>query len=354
MEREINSKIHSRKIRLERASEGSMISKRYFGKLHTVQGSRLSVIKDIVSKTIVGSTKALPPLVAKQSKTSHIQSHILENKPFSRQKRPDWVSLNITCNEHFKQPTIQDKNKLSRFFNSAEVKYEWSVANFAKIPSEIVRIQQASVSSQIEPNNNKTKLYPGKTKIPFQLINGLPEILFLGRSNAGKSSILNNLVTELSRSQPVEAARTSQRAGFTKTLNCFNIGNKFRLIDSPGYGYCSTTVQGAVTMDYLQKRRELRRCYVLISANHGFTKLDMDIIEYLTSLGKPFEIIFTKMDKVRDLEEFQDILRTSRIQQFPTLPRLIFTNSVSAGARCPKRYGIDYLRYSIFESCGLI
>lgn len=266
--------------------------------------------------------------------------------------RPEWVSLNESYNnKFFKQPTIQERNTINRFFNSTEVIYEWSVNDFAMIPSEVVRNRERI--KQIDDNYKNVKQYQGKTKIPFHLINGLPEIVFLGRSNAGKSSILNNLVTEFNRNSIIEVAKMSKRAGFTKTLNCFNIGNKFRLIDTPGYGYGSNSMQGTMAMNYLEKRRELRRCYILISANHGFTELDLRIIENLTTMGRPFEIIFTKMDKVRDLSQFKDMIVKSGIQDFPTLPRLIFANSVSS-KHCPNRYGMEYLRYSIFESCGLI
>lgn len=330
-----------------------MICRRCFNTNSTLSRD-IDLIKNIVSKTRVErpntsklnlskpqttNPRANPP--HHQPRKSRIRSRL--------NQRSEWVSFNTSYNKFFKQPTIQDVNKVNQFFNSTQVTYEWSANEFENIPSELARAREL----EIQANRASEKMYGGKTKIPFQLINGLPEILFLGRSNAGKSSILNNLVTEYSRSAVVEAARMSKRAGFTKTLNCFNIGNRFRLIDSPGYGFHSTSKQGTVTMDYLESRKELRRCYVLVSANHRFTRLDMSVMEHLTSLGRPFEIIFTKMDKIKDLTKFETMIKESGIQDSPTLPRLIFTNSVSSPGT-PKRYGIDHLRYSIFESCGLI
>lgn len=330
-----------------------MVNIRCFSTCSTLRRD-LDMIKTIVSKVKVEPAGVSKPEInaaasARQGQPVKHQRITVRPAKISRQQKPEWVSLNTTYNSYFKQPTIQDVNKVNQFFNSTTVTYEWSTNEFEKIPSELARAREhENVNGRVSD-----KLYGGKTKIPFNLINELPEILFLGRSNAGKSSILNNLVTEFGRSSVVEAARTSKRAGFTKTLNCFNIGNKFRLIDSPGYGFRSTSNQGTVTMDYLENRKELRRCYVLVSANHGFTKLDLSVMEHLTSLGRPFEVIFTKMDKIRDLEKFKMMVKESGIQDSPTLPRLILTNSVSS-PKVPKRYGIDHLRYSIFESCGLI
>lgn len=331
----------------------SMINIRCFTTCSTLLRD-LSMIKTIVSSVKVEpadipKTEIKAEKLPRQGQSAKNQQITTRPVRVSRQQKPEWVSLNTTYNGYFKQPTIQEVNKVNQFFNSTTVTYEWSATEFDKIPSELARAREHE-----NMNGRATeKLYGGKTKIPFNLINELPEILFLGRSNAGKSSILNNLVTEFGRNTVVEAARTSKRAGFTKTLNCFNIGNKFRLIDSPGYGFRSTSNQGTVTMDYLESRKELRRCYVLVSANHGFTKLDLSVMEHLTSLGRPFEVVFTKMDKIKDLEKFKTMIKESGIQDSPTLPRLILTNSVSS-TKVPKRYGIDHLRYSIFESCGLI
>lgn len=349
-----------------------MITRKYLTTSSITSGQKLDLIKNIISTTQfknnnvskVVDSQSIQNLtlhkeddtvskkgVHKRAKTENNEKLVKTERESNLKIRPEWVGLNESYNnKFFKQPTIQERNRVNRFFNSTEVTYEWSVSDFAKIPSEIVRRRENNMQDDSYSNNGK--LYQGKTKIPFQLINGLPEIVFLGRSNAGKSSILNNLVTEFKRNKIIEVAKMSKRAGFTRTLNCFNIGNKFRLIDTPGYGYGSNLGQGTIIMEYLEKRRELRRCYILLSANHGVTELDLSIIENLTHLGRPFEIIFTKMDKVKDFSQFKDMIVKSGLQDLPTLPRLIFTNSISS-KNCPKRYGMDYLRYSIFESCGL-
>ena len=162
------------------------------------------------------------------------------------------------------------------------------------------------------PASNKK--YNGKTDgIPFNLINGLPEVAFLGRCNAGKSTLLNNITTEIARNSLNEYAYASKRPGFTKTINCFNVGNRFRIIDTPGYGTKSTQEQGIVTMDYLKNRRELRRCFLLISANQGFNEFDGQMIDLLVQNGIPFEIIFTKMDTIKHVKQMEEIIEDSNI-----------------------------------------
>lgn len=350
-----------------------MINRKYLTTGGIILGKRLDLIKNIINTTKFEKNNVLKEvesqsnrnLILKEDDDKTIKKCVAKTVKAKRNNRlkkieegpdlkvrPEWVNLNESYNNKFyKQPTIQEKNRINRFFNSTEVAYEWSVGDFSMIPGETACSSENSVQNDNDCKNSK--IDQGKRKIPFQLINGLPEIVFLGRSNAGKSSILNNLVTEFKRNKIIEVAKMSKRAGFTRTLNCFNIGNKFRLIDTPGYGYGSNIGQGTVAMEYLEKRKELRRCYVLLSANHGITELDLSMIENLIVLGKPFEIVFTKMDKIKDLSQFDDMIVQSEIQNLSTLPKLIFTNSVSS-KRCPKRYGMDYLRYSIFESCGLV
>jgi len=278
---------------------------------------------------------------------------LLVSKKRKLEIKPPWIDFNAKYNINYDSPKRAQFQKTSEFFNNAKVEFEWGVASFKSIPSEIVKtnFKEREINDHIPINS--TKRFPGKTKIPFKLINGLPEITFLGRSNAGKSSILNNLVTQLGRQRLTEEARMSSRPGFTKTLNCFNIGNKFRLVDTPGYGFGSRINQGGLTMEYIENREELVRCYVLIPGDQGFTNLDMQIIHYLRDIGKPFEIIFTKMDKVKNPETLQKEIDRSGIMDFPSLPKLLFTNS-SISKSCPKRYGISDLRYTILECCNLL
>lgn len=264
-----------------------------------------------------------------------------------------WQTLNCEMNKFYQQPSVTDLNFVNRFFNKSQCVYEWSAAKLSDIPSEQVTKMYAELKQDTAHDFIKdSRLFPGKTKYPFQLVNPLPEIAFLGKTNVGKSTILNNLNTKFQNKDLDSFARMSSRAGFTKTLNCYNIGNRFRLVDTPGYGFHSSGEQGDITTQYLLNRKELRRCFVLISAESMLTMNDEHILEYLTENGIPFEIVLTKMDKIKNVDRFLQQIDNSNIKQLPTLPKLIFTNS-KITKHLPKRFGIDYLRYSIFESCGL-
>lgn len=289
---------------------------------------------------------------------SHKQNKSITNSKTKKKKisnldNQGWASFNSLYNVDYSHPSIGDMGKVNHFFNASRVEYEWSVSSFDQIPSEKVKdkLKSESVTS-VENTKSNHKLYQGRTGIPFDLINRLPEVAFLGRSNAGKSTLLNNLITESMKKDLYAFAKVSKKAGFTKTLNSFNVGNKFRLIDTPGYGFGSTTVQGNLSMEYIQNRDELLRCFILISANHGFTDTDLQIISFLKSIGRPFDIVFTKMDKINNPETIKNTIASARDHFSESMPRLIFTNSFLTKT-CRKRYGIDLLRYSIFESCGI-
>ncbi|CUS23505.1 LAQU0S10e01970g1_1 [Lachancea quebecensis] len=274
--------------------------------------------------------------------------------------------LHEKYNPHYERPDRPDLCSVNRFFNSARVRYEWSAATFLDIPGERLRqkaeenaLTQASREDGSEPAPDDTRggMRPkkryGKTDgIPFELLNGLPEVAFLGRCNAGKSTLLNNITTEFSHVRLQEHAKASKKAGFTKTINCFNIGGRFRIVDTPGYGGKSTQEQGDMTMRYLRERQELKRCFLLVSAEQGFAATDSQVVDFLTKFGIPFEVIFTKMDKIKDISQLESVIEESGVLELPTLPQMIFLNS-ETNKRCPKRYGIDTLRSLILESCGL-
>ena len=344
------------------------IAKRYISSKHP-RGNDLDRIRNIV----LNSTKPKASNADQPTSCRKIPSTKVDlvktgqgGRRYLRPVIPEWIHLNETYNQHYRMATNAEINNINHFFNTAEIKFEWSVSDFKSIPSEIVKSKfndmenpshslrtKSRKETNLGPRGKSQRLYPGRTSVPFELINGLPEIAFLGRSNAGKSTILNNLLTRLSETKLCAAAKVSSKPGFTRTLNCFNIGNKFRLVDTPGYGYGSTHSQGDLTMEYLQGRDELKRCFILVSANDGFTELDLEIMGFLRDIGRPFEVVFTKMDKVKNLEELKTGISESGILEYATLPKLIFTNSRTTRS-CPRRYGMDLLRYTIFESCGLL
>ena len=128
-------------------------------------------------------------------------------------------------------------------------------------------------------------------------IDGKPEFLLVGRSNVGKSSFINSI---LSRKN---LAYTSSRPGKTQTLNFYNVNNNFYLIDVPGYGYAAVDKKtqakfGMMIEEYLEKRDELKRVFMLVDFRHKPTEDDMLMYNFLKYYNLPVTIIATKADKV--------------------------------------------------------
>ena len=126
----------------------------------------------------------------------------------------------------------------------------------------------------------------------------LPEVAFAGRSNVGKSSLLNALVGRKA------LARTSNTPGRTRELNFFQLGHTMRLVDLPGYGYARASRSEVdrwtgLTLDYLRGRAPLRRVCVLIDARHGLKPVDETTLATLDEAAVTYQIVLTKADKVK-------------------------------------------------------
>lgn len=141
---------------------------------------------------------------------------------------------------------------------------------------------------------------------------GKPEFLLVGRSNVGKSSFINSI---LSRKN---LAYTSAKPGKTQTLNFYNVNNSFYLIDVPGYGYASVDKKtqnkfGMMIEEYLAKRTELKRVFMLIDFRHKPTEDDMLMYNFLKYYNLPVTVIATKADKIggsKKEKNLKDILDT--------------------------------------------
>ena len=126
----------------------------------------------------------------------------------------------------------------------------------------------------------------------------LPEYAFIGRSNVGKSSLINMLVDRKN------LAKTSGRPGKTQLINHFMINKSWYLVDLPGYGYARVSKKAKKTFqkfitDYFEKRTQLVLAFVLIDCRHEPQPVDIDFMRYLGQANIPFQIIFTKADKLK-------------------------------------------------------
>lgn len=132
----------------------------------------------------------------------------------------------------------------------------------------------------------------------------LPEIAFVGRSNVGKSSLINALTNRKT------LARVSHTPGRTQQLNFFDLGDKVTLVDLPGYGYAEVGKRKRLSWkylihNYLKGRVTLRRVCVLVDSRHGLKALDEEIFSLLDEAAVPFQIVLTKTDELKagELEE---------------------------------------------------
>ena len=126
---------------------------------------------------------------------------------------------------------------------------------------------------------------------------GLPEFMLVGRSNVGKSSFINMLTNNK------KLARVSNTPGKTRNLNFYLINNSFYLVDVPGYGFASVSKKeqkkfGLMIEEYLEKRNELKRTYLLVDSRHKPTQDDMLMYKYLKYYNLPVTVIATKADKI--------------------------------------------------------
>ena len=126
----------------------------------------------------------------------------------------------------------------------------------------------------------------------------LPEIALAGRSNVGKSSLINTLLRRKN------LARTSSQPGKTQTLNFYIVNEEFYLVDVPGYGYAKVSQKqreafGEMIQDYLETRPNLKGLIILVDARHEPTKDDIAMYDYAQYLNLPILVVCTKMDKIK-------------------------------------------------------
>jgi GTP-binding protein len=163
---------------------------------------------------------------------------------------------------------------------------------------------------------------------------GKPEYAFIGRSNVGKSSLINMLTNQR------KLAMTSATPGKTLLINHFLINNEWYLVDLPGYGYAKRSKSQTEQLEhiissYVLDRQQLTLLFVLIDSRHAPQKIDLEFIQWLGENGVPFSIIFTKADKLTKTALAGNIAayKNRLLEEWEELPQIFITSSETAYGR---------------------
>ena len=167
----------------------------------------------------------------------------------------------------------------------------------------------------------------------------LPEVAFIGRSNVGKSSLINALLGRKN------IAKTSSKPGATRALHFFSVNEEFTLVDLPGYGYAALGRETAENLSkrvqqYFRERCTLKCVYVLVDTRRGLKEVDEDMLQTLSEMGVPSRIVLTKGDKAK--HEERDKVIKSLADRGGAMATAMMTG-----------FGIDEVRSHMREVCGL-
>ena len=181
---------------------------------------------------------------------------------------------------------------------------------------------------------SEAKFVGSSTRVSGKPERSLPEFAFIGRSNVGKSSLINMLCNNR------KLAMTSATPGKTRLINHFLINDRWYLVDLPGYGYAKVDKTGReaiaeVIRDYIMNSREMVTLFVLIDSRHDIQRIDTDFIAELGGHGIPFSLIMTKCDKkgpnalAAQVERDKEIL----LQEWEELPEIFCSSSQTGMGR---------------------
>jgi len=175
----------------------------------------------------------------------------------------------------------------------------------------------------------KVNFFKSIFKIEDLFKSDLPEFVFLGRSNVGKSSLINTLTGVKN------LAKTSSTPGKTQSINYYNVDNKYYIVDMPGYGYAKISQEKKLywkklTEKYFTENSNILMCYVLVDSRYDIMESDIMMIEFLSFLKKPITILLTKIDKTSQGEVSKRIQKINSISSNKfIIQKIIPTSSVN-------------------------
>jgi len=178
----------------------------------------------------------------------------------------------------------------------------------------------------------------------------LPEYAFIGRSNVGKSSLINMLTNKN------KLAMTSSKPGKTQLINHFLINENWYIVDLPGYGYAVLGKKGreklkTIIEGYILKRENLTCLFVLLDCRHEPQKIDLEFMQWLGENGVPFAIVFTKQDKIskKKLTENIEAYKQKLSEQWEEFPPIFATSSEKKSGREELLQYINKLNFNLFD-----
>lgn len=181
---------------------------------------------------------------------------------------------------------------------------------------------------------------------------GLPEYAFIGRSNVGKSSLINMLANRNGM------AKTSATPGKTMLINHFIINDEWYIVDLPGYGYARRGNEGReeirrIINAYVLNREAMTCLFVLLDCRHEPQRIDLEFMEFLGENGVPFAIVFTKADKISKgaLERNVEAYKAKLLETWEELPPIFYTSSEKKQGREELLDYIDGINRAMKEEC---